>query len=109
MESLADAEVVAGVVDGRLSPQRFPFLVVLLYFRMLVVDVQGGDHALGDDPGAEPARRGGGPRAEGAAAEDEPRLVRAAEGQAVADDLLAEGPPGHRRIARLGPGGRVVQ
>src|SRR5437868_11631049 len=51
-----DAEV-AGVVDGGLGPQRLAFLVVLLDFRVLVVDVQRRDHALGEDPGAEPDRK----------------------------------------------------
>src|SRR5258708_28865356 len=92
------------VVDGRLSPQRFPFLVVLLYFRMLVVDVQGGDHALGDDPGAEPARRGPRPLADDPPAEDEPHLVRAADVQVAADHLLEEDPPVPRPIRHLGRG-----
>src|SRR5258708_35756116 len=96
MEPLADAEV-ARVVDGRLSPQRFPFLVVLLYSRMLVVDVQGGDHALGDDPGAEPARRGSRPLADDPPAADGPPLARAADVQVVAGPLLADDPPGPRR------------
>src|SRR5260370_35380271 len=101
MEPLADAEV-ARVVDGRLSPQRFPFLVVLLYSRMLVVDVQGGDHALGDDPGAEPARRGPRPLADDPPAEDEPHLARAADVQLVPDHRLDEDPPGHWRLQHLG-------
>ena len=47
---------VAGVVDRGLGAQRPPFLVVLLDLGVLVVDVQGRDDPVGDDPGAEPAR-----------------------------------------------------
>ena len=55
VQPFADAEV-AGVVDRGLRSERLPFLVVLLDLRVLVIDVQGRDHALGEDPGAEPAR-----------------------------------------------------
>ena len=47
---------VAGVVDRGLGAQRPPLLVVLLDLGVLVVDVQGRDDPVGDDPGAEPAR-----------------------------------------------------
>ena len=54
---LAEPEV-AGVVDGRFRPDRLAQLVVLLDFRVLIVDVQARGDPVGDDPGAEPARGG---------------------------------------------------
>ena len=78
--------------------------MVLLYFRMLVVDMQGRDHALGDDPGAEPARRGPRSLADNAPGEDEPDLVRAADVEVVADHLLEEDPSGYRLVENLGEG-----
>ena len=59
---------------------------------------------VGDDPGAEPARRGARSLADDPAAEDEPDLVRPADVQVVADDLLEEDPPGDRRVQHLGEG-----
>ena len=47
---------VMWVVDGGLGAQRSPLLVVLLDLGVLVVDVQRRRDALGDHPGAEPAR-----------------------------------------------------
>ena len=48
----ADVEV-ARVVDRGFGAQRAPLLVVLLDAGALVVDVQGGDHAVGDHTGAK--------------------------------------------------------
>ena len=59
VQAFADAEVVA-VVDGGLGAQRPAFLVILLDARVLVVDVQGRGHALGEDAGAEPCPASGG-------------------------------------------------
>ena len=56
LEPPADGEV-SGVVDGRLGPQRPPFLMMLLDVGALVVEVERGDDAVGDDAGAEAARR----------------------------------------------------
>ena len=95
---------VAGLVDGRFRSDRLAQLVVLLYFRVLVVDVQAGGDALGDDPGAEPAWGGVRSLADDAAAEDQADLVRAADGQVVMDDLVEEDPPGDRLVQHLGEG-----
>src|SRR5258708_2163611 len=48
---------VAGVVDGGLGAQRAPFFVVLLDGGVFVVDVEGRDHPIGDQAGAESAWR----------------------------------------------------
>ncbi len=53
-QPLADPEVV-GVVDDRLGPQGPGLLVVLLDPGALIVDVQVGHDAGGDDPG--PAKK----------------------------------------------------
>ena len=103
-QPLGDAEVGGSVVDGGLGPERPAELVVLLDLRMLVVDVQARDHAAGDDAGAEPARRGVLAPALDAPVEDQGNLVRAADVQVVADDLLEEDPPGGRRVQDLGEG-----
>src|SRR6266699_2450538 len=86
----------AGVVDGGFGPQRPSFLVVLLDLRMLVVNVQGRDHPVGDDPGAEPARCRPRAGADDAPAEDQVDLVGAADVEVVAGSLLEEDPPGDR-------------
>ena len=103
VQPFADAEV-ARVVDRGFRPERFSFLVVLLDLGVLVVDVQRRDHALGQDPGAESARRGPRSLADDPPGEDEPGLVRAADVQVVADDLLEEDPPGDRLVQHLGQG-----
>src|SRR3974390_2848784 len=86
-QPLADPEVTR-VVDGGFRSDRLAQLVVLLYFRVLVIDVQARGDPVGDDPGAEPAR--GGPRAlaDDPPVEDQADLVRAADGQVVGDDLV---------------------
>jgi hypothetical protein len=71
---------------------------------MLVVDVQAGDHPAGDDAGAEAARRGEAALADDPAGEDQGDLVRAADVEVVADDLLEEEPPGDRGVQHLGKG-----
>jgi hypothetical protein len=48
---------VASIVDDGLGPQRPALLVVLLDPARLVVDVQVGHDASGDDPGSERSRR----------------------------------------------------
>ena len=54
-KSPTDLEVV-GVVDGGFGPERLAFFVVLLDAGLLVVDVERGDDAFGQDAGAELAR-----------------------------------------------------
>ena len=103
-QPLGDAEVGGSVVDGGLGPERPAELVVLLYFRMLVVDVQARDDPVGDDPGAEPARRGEAALADDPAGEDQRDLVRAADVEVVPDDLLEEDPPGGGCVQDLGEG-----
>src|SRR6516162_11182224 len=73
-QTLADAEVV-GVVDGRFGAQGALFLVILLDPRALVIDVQGGCGALGEDAGSEPSWCGAG----NLAVEDELDLLGATE------------------------------
>src|SRR5262249_7046475 len=84
-QTLADLEVVS-VVDRGLGPERTAFLVVLLDAGALVVDVQRGRDALGEDAGAEAA--GGG--TDDLAVEDQLDLVGAAEVEVLANDLLEE-------------------
>src|SRR6266540_364460 len=55
-KSPTDLEVI-GIVDGGFRPERLAFFVVLLDARFLVVDVERGDHTVGEDPGAEWAGR----------------------------------------------------
>jgi len=94
----------AGVVDRGFRSERFAQLVVLLDLGVLVVDVQARGHALGDDPGAEPSRRGALALADDPAVEDQRYPVRAAEVQVVADQLVEEDPPGRRGVQGLGHG-----
>ena len=56
-QPLGHAEV-GGVVDRGFRSERFAEFVVLLDLGVLVVDVQARDDPVGDDAGAEPARRG---------------------------------------------------
>ena len=69
-QPLGHAEV-GGVVDRCFRPERFAEFAVLLYFRLLIVHVQGRGDILGDDAGAEPARRGALALADDPAAEDQ--------------------------------------
>ena len=103
-QPLGDAEVGGSVVDGGLGPERPAELVVLLDFGVLVVDVQARDDPVGDDPGAEPARRGEAALADDPAGEDQRDLVRAADVEIVPDDLLEEDPPGGRCVQDVGEG-----
>ena len=105
LQPLADAEV-ARVVDRGLRPQRPPFLVVLFDPGAFVVDVQGGDDALGEHPRAKTARS---PLTD-APLEDQLHLVWRPEVQVLADHLLEEDPPADGAgpapgSARTPPGG----
>src|SRR5580692_8180428 len=55
VQSFADGKVV-GVVDRRFGAQSALLLVILLDPGVLVIDVEGGCDALGEDAGAEPSR-----------------------------------------------------
>ncbi len=74
VQSFADAEVV-GVVDRCFGAQSALFLMILLDPCVLVIDMEGGCDALGEDAGAEPSR--GAPV--DAALKDELDLIRTAE------------------------------
>ena len=72
--------------------------MVLLDPAVLVVDVQGWDHPLGDHARPEPT--GGAPR--DAPVEDELDLVGSSEVEMLADHLLEEDPPAQRSVQHLG-------
>jgi hypothetical protein len=83
----------ARLVDGGLRAERSSFLEVLLDLGVLVVQVEVGAGAVRDDLGAESP---GGPVLAALAdgpAEDDAHLVRAANVEVVADELLEEDPP----------------
>ena len=80
------------------------FLVVLLDAGRLVVDVQRRDDAVGEDPGAEPARGRRRLAADDAPVEDQRDPVGAADVEVLADDLLEEHPPGQGPVQHLGEG-----
>jgi hypothetical protein len=96
-----DTPEIPGVVDRGLGPQRPALFVVLLDLGVLVLDVQGRDHSLGDDPGAEPARGRMPTFADDAAVEDQTDLVGAADVEVVVEDLLEKDPPVHRAVEHL--------
>ena len=52
----ADAKI-AGVINRGLGSQRASFFVILLDPRVLVINVQRRDHAVGDHARTKPARR----------------------------------------------------
>ena len=88
---------ITRVVDGRFGPESLPLLVVLLDTRLLVIDMQRGDDALGNDTGTESTRRA----AVDLAIEDQADLARATDVQVLADHLLEEDAPRHRVIQNL--------
>src|SRR6266851_4343624 len=103
--SSASAPVAGSrLVDGGLGTERSPFFQVLLDLGLLVVQVEVGADPGGDDLGAEAA--GGGVLAAqpDQAPEDDVHLVRAADIDVVADQLLEEDPPAHRPVPRHGGG-----
>src|SRR6201993_2277528 len=99
VQAFSNAEVVS-VVDGRLGPQGPVFLVVLLDARVLVIDVQGWGDLLRDHPGAKAGFR----RARYPAIEDEFDLLRAAEIEVLADNLLEEQATVQGSVEDLGGG-----
>ena len=87
-----------GLVECGLGTERPSFLEVLLDVGFLVVQVELGAGAVGDDLGAEgPGGAELAALADGPA-EDDVHLVRAADVQVVADQLLEEDPPGQRPV-----------
>src|SRR6266849_4093881 len=99
VQALADPEVI-GVVDGGLGAQGPIFLVILLDARVLVIDVQGRGHAVGDDAGAKPRPRA----ARYPAIEDELHLLGTAEVEVLADHLFKEQTAVHRPVEHLSGG-----
>src|SRR5436190_2270546 len=95
-ESPTDFKVVR-IVDRRFGPERLTFLVVLLDPGFFVVDVERGDHAVGEDPGAELAR---GPAGD-AAMENQLHLIGPADVEILADDFLEETATGVGAIEHL--------
>ena len=73
--------------------QRAPFLVVQLDARVLVIDVQRGDHAAGDHPGTEPAWG----VAADPAVKNQLHLIRSPDIQVLANDFLQQDPATDRR------------
>jgi hypothetical protein len=69
--------------------------VVLLDARALVVDVQGGNHAIGDHAGAETAGSG----LDDLTVKDQLYLFGPPDIQVLADDILEENAPADRTIA----------
>jgi hypothetical protein len=99
VERLADAEV-AGVVDNQLCPQRGAFLEVLLEEGAFVIQLQAGDHVVGDEPGAE----AGLGVVRNATVKDQLHVLGASEVDVVAQHLLKEQPAGKRTIEHLRAG-----
>jgi hypothetical protein len=87
LQQFADAEV-AGVVDGGFGTEGAALLVILLDPCVLVIDVQRGDHSIGDHARAEPARR---PRRD-AAVEDQLHLTGSADVEILANHFLEKHP-----------------
>jgi hypothetical protein len=82
-EQPSDAEV-AGVVNGRLGPERAALFEVLLDLRGAEVDLDRGLHAAIEGLGVKPSRGA----AVDAAAEDDGGLIGAAERELVRERLL---------------------
>ena len=91
---------VVGVVDRCFGAQSALFLMILLDPCVLVIDMEGGCDALGEDAGAEPSR--GAPV--DAALKDELDLIRTAEIEVFADHLFEKQAAVHRAIEHLGQG-----
>ena len=74
--------------------------MVLLDAGSFVVDVQRGDHAIGDDPGTKYAGSG----LDDGAVNDELYLFGATNVQVFSDHIFKEDVPAHRLIQNLGEG-----
>ena len=82
----------------RFGAQCASFFVVLLDARVLVIDVQRGNHAVGYHPGAELA----GCPAVDPTIEDQLHLARPSDIQILADDFLEEDSPADGAVQHLG-------
>ncbi len=96
-ESPTDFKVVR-VVDRRFGPERLTFFVVLLDLGLFVVDVERGDHAVGEDAGAELAR---GPAGD-AAIENQLHLIGATDIEILPNHFFEETAAGLGAIEDLG-------
>ena len=94
---LPDTEV-ACVVDGGFGAQRASFLVVLLDARVLVVDVQRGDHAVGDHSRTKLARSATGDPA----IENQLHLIGPSDIQVLANHFFEEDASADRAVQDLG-------
>jgi hypothetical protein len=103
-QPLADVEV-AGVVDGRLRAGSDlgyfrNLLEVLLEARVLVIDVERGDHPVGEHPGSKTPRC----LLRHTAAKDQLDHVRTADVEILPADLLQEDAATQRTVQDLGQG-----
>src|SRR5207249_2950441 len=94
---LADIKV-AGVVDGGFRAQGAAFFVILLNARSLVVDMEGRNHSVGDNPRAKWSGRA----FRNPALKDELDLFGAANVEVLPDYFLAENPSAYRAVEPLG-------
>src|SRR6266566_7580298 len=99
----ADAEV-ARLVQRGLGAERPSIFQVLLHLGLLVVQVQVGASPAGDHLGPEGPGSAALAAAADLAAEDDVHLVRAADVDVVADELLEEDPAGQGPVQRHGGG-----
>ena len=90
---LADIKV-AGVVDGGFRAQGAAFFVILLNARSLVVDMEGRNHSVGDNPRAKWSGRA----FRNPALKDELDLFGAANVEVLPDYFLAENPSAYRAV-----------
>jgi hypothetical protein len=97
VQSFANAELVS-VVNGGLGAQGALLFVILLDPGALVINVDGGCDAPGEDAGAQAARGAAGD----AAVKDQLDLVGPAEIEVLADDLFEKQPAVNRAIEDLG-------
>lgn len=101
---LADGEGACGV-DGGVGAQGVALFGLLLEARLLVVAMQGGHHAIGDEAG--PKRAGG---ALGyLPVEDALDLLGSPPVPVLPDACLEETPAGEGRVPHLGQGARPVE
>src|SRR5436190_19853855 len=89
---------VVRIVDRRFGPERLTFFVVLLDLGLFVVDVERGDHAVGEDPSAELAR---GPAGD-AAMENQLHLIGATDIEILPNHFFEETAAGLGAIEDLG-------
>jgi hypothetical protein len=98
-QAAADAEV-AGVVDGRLGPERATLFEVLLDLRGAVVHLDRRLHPFVEDLGVKPARRS----TRDAPGEHDRDLVRAPERELIGQSPLKPRPPRGWAVEHAGVG-----